>query len=185
VIIELLLAGVVVVDSADRPRPAATVTVTYHGKAVPLGTDPAARLRGDLEELLSGCSLASPATGAEGRLELEVELRYAQPQTFATITPGHPRVQLDQIRLAASPIANEGWPLLYGAGPATKLQFFKCDGAKILETICTRELEGLVPPKVRDSCSLAPRRRAGHVSRRGVPNPAMQPTAKRDVSRTR
>ena len=161
-IVELLVAGFMLLGSADRQPPAASLTVTYRSNMVSLDADAAARLRGDLEELLSGCSLASDATADEGHFELEVELRYAELQSFETLIRGHPRLALDRIELDASPGANEGWPLLYGAGSTGRRQFFKCSGGKILDTVCTPELENLLPPKLRDNCSLAPRRRESH-----------------------
>ena len=36
----------------------------------------------------------------------------------------------------------------------------KCDGGKLLDTVCTPELEPLVPEPARESCPLAPRRQA-------------------------
>ena len=161
-IAELLLAGSVLADGADLRQPAATLTVTYQGKAMPLGPKAAALLRGDLEELLSGCSLAEPATGEAARGELEVTLSYGKPKRFATITRGHPRMLLGQLRLTASSAINEGWPQFYGAGPGTNQQFFKCQGGKILDTLCTPALQPLIPAKVRDNCGLAPRRRTGN-----------------------
>jgi len=148
--------------------PPATVAVVFQGANVPIEPAFARQLRSDLEELLSGCSLANEGPLPEQQLEFEVQVDYPSPITLPTVLLGQPRLQLRRIIFGSSPTQNDGWPLLYGVSPSATRSFFKCSGAKTLDILCTSQLERFALPSVARNCHLAPsRRRHPPPARRG------------------
>jgi hypothetical protein len=139
--------------------------VTFRGAPVGLDGDRASRLGADLDELAGRCSIVeratAPATGA-----LEITRRWSAPRAFALSPPGSDSVAADRLLLVADPEANEGWPRLYALGAEGAVGLAKCDGGKLLDTVCTPELEPLLPEPTRRNCPLAPRRRVVRPSMR-------------------
>ncbi|MFN7941087.1 MAG: hypothetical protein U0X73_05785 [Thermoanaerobaculia bacterium] len=138
---------------------APALEVTFHGSPVGLDAQRAARLGADLDELAGRCSIVAratpPASGA-----LVVSRRWSAPRAFALSPPATGSVAADRLLLVADPQADEGWPRLYALGAEGSVGLAKCDGGKLLDTVCTPELEPLLPEPARESCPLAPRRRA-------------------------
>jgi hypothetical protein len=157
VVVALLLSGALGAASAGSMAAKASVKVSYRGKPVRIGDEARAVLQRNLEGLIATCSIARAAAPAKRHPELEVDLHYAKPQTTGTAVPGQPPIAARGIILDASASVNEGWPSLYLVAEREAQQLDKCDGGKILATLCTPELESLAPLKVRESCRLLPK----------------------------
>ena len=131
----------------------ADVTVTAAGAPYALSAPAAKRLQADLERLIASCSFAAPLEREPARLLAEV--RYRQPYRFDSLLPGHPQLEVSHIAAAASDGAETA---VYGGIDGLSVLFYKCRGGQVLQTLCTAELEPLLPAGLRSGCHLAPGR---------------------------
>ena len=130
----------------------ADVTVTAAGAPYPLSA--AKRLQADLERLIASCSLATPLEREPARLLAEV--RYRQPYRFDSLLPGHPQLAVSHIAAAAADGAETA---VYDGIDGLSVLFYKCRGGQVLDTLCSAELEPLLPAALRSGCHLAPGRK--------------------------
>ncbi len=132
----------------------ADVTVTAAGAPYVLAAPAAKRLQADLERLIASCSLATPLERQPARVLAEV--RYRQPYRFDSLLPGHPQLEVSHIAAAA---ADGVETAVYGGIGGLSVLLYKCRGGQVLDTLCTAELEPLLPAALRSGCHLAPGRK--------------------------
>jgi hypothetical protein len=85
-----------------------------------------------------------------------MEVRYRQPYRFDSLLPGHPQLEVSHIAAAA---ADGSETAVYGGIDGLSVLFYKCRGSQVLQTLCTAELEALLPAALRSGCHLAPGRK--------------------------
>lgn len=155
------------------PQAPPAVEVHYRGTRQSFAADYLDSLAKLVEELAVGSGYAAQSSSgcSPQPTDLVVVVHYSPPLQITLHTPTPLVLHADRITLYDDEDLNEGWPLLMAFSADTSWSLVKYDGGRILDLLCSHQLEPLASYVVTSSCHLAPSRRR---SPGESPNPPLQ-----------
>lgn len=140
--------------------PKAEITLHAKGQPIPLASD-TAELLWDVEVLIASCNFRIAATPVPAGGALDLRVRYAEPRTIGLEPRGlggdtakETPIAIQEIRIAADPARNTGWPLESVRHSGGEAGLGKCDGGGTLRLLCRPELRPHAPSTVTSGCRL-------------------------------